>query len=188
MNYWDEFHSGRLKDETLFYYKPKFDQIAEFVKSVEWVVEKPKLEVGCGSGLYAYLLNEMFPGWSDDYLGIDSSEKSVEIANKYFKLDIRQADIYDFRVDKKFDLFVFWDVLEHIEHHDKLSESMVALGSEDFSIIGNIPLYLSTHGGFERPMDIDVVKRFGRMCGLNKIKDRIYGYSHHPYMTFHLVK
>ena len=189
MTFWDEFHTKRLNGNELIYMKPKFDKIAEFVKCTGKIINKPKLEIGCGSGLYAHLLNDIFPGWTADYVGIDSSKKSVEIAQGHFEnLDIREADVHNFRIDRKFDLFVFWDVLEHIEHHDKLAETVKALGNEGFSIIGNIPLYLSKHGGFERPMDIDELKKFTDMCGLKKIKANIYGYSLHPYMLFHVVK
>ena len=59
MNYWDKVHKDRFTKEGISYKRGKFKQIASFVNDTRWAIKMPKLEIGCGSGIYAFLLNEL---------------------------------------------------------------------------------------------------------------------------------
>lgn len=89
---------------------------------------------------------------------------------------------------------MFWDVLEHIPNHKTLAKRIKELASNDFYIIGNIPLYTSDHanqvGGFEQPMDVNKLFDFLQCCGAIGFEQEIYGAYGYPYMFFeaHVTK
>jgi hypothetical protein len=136
--------------------------------------------------------------WKKNYTGIDLSEKAVANARK-LGIEAYVADIHcqnpRWSMDdglmeyhyNAYELFLFLDSLEHIHHHVKLAEKVKQLAAEKFGIFGNVPLYHSVHAeneGIERPMNITLVARFLKKCGIDKFRHEVYGIHGWPYLWF----
>jgi SAM-dependent methyltransferase len=74
------------------------------------------LDVGCGNGVMFEMIREK--GLDLDYLGIDVTEKLLQVARKLFPDDaqrFRQISLYDLKnLRRKFDAVVCRHVLEHL--------------------------------------------------------------------------
>ena len=72
------------------------------------------LDVGCGTGQFLYFLKKS--GYKN-YYGIDISEEQIEFCQKNISKDATAIDGFDFlkNNNKKFELIVLNDVLEHIK-------------------------------------------------------------------------
>lgn len=71
------------------------------------------LDIGCGTGHFLYLLKKL--GYTN-YWGVDISKGSVQFCIEHITKNVTAADGYEFlkRHDKKWDLIVMNDVIEHI--------------------------------------------------------------------------
>ncbi len=91
--------------------------VASLVKKGESV-----LDVGCGAGVNYEVLDSL--GLACDYIGIDSSEPSIESAKElYPKGDFRICNAYDmadFFKSKKFDVVIVRAVLEHLPDFEEV--------------------------------------------------------------------
>lgn len=68
------------------------------------------LDIGCGRG---YLLNvARNMGWR--VFGIDFSKAVVDFAKTNFNLKVKVSDIYSYNTNKKFDLIILNQVIEHL--------------------------------------------------------------------------
>lgn len=71
-------------------------------------------------------------------------------------------------------------------------DNINALGRGDYYIFGNIPLYAETghavDGGFENPMDINVLLQFFGALGFHGLWQKIHGSCGYPYMVFEARK
>lgn len=87
------------------------------------------LELGSGSGIWGLLFLNEFSDWN--VVGVDISERSVEIANKMktvtgfsdqtlYKLD----DALSFKDEQKFDAAISCFLLEHIENPERLFQNI----------------------------------------------------------------
>jgi len=75
---------------------------------------KDVLEIGCGSGYGAYLLNQLQP---KSYIGLDVMEEQVELARKnysQFQFLIQDAEDLSQFVDESKDVIIIFGVLHHI--------------------------------------------------------------------------
>jgi SAM-dependent methyltransferase len=74
------------------------------------------LDVGCGNGVMFEMIREK--GLDLDYLGIDVTEKLLQVARQLFPADahrFRQMSLYDLKkLRRKFDAVVCRHVLEHL--------------------------------------------------------------------------
>ena len=90
------------------------------LKKTERPLEKVKiLDVGCGGGL----LSEPMSRLGADVVGIDASEKNIKIAKLHAqknKLDIKYhcTSPENFRSEKKFDVILNMEIVEHVEDVD----------------------------------------------------------------------
>lgn len=187
--YWDEIWGGRIKDP---HHVDMNGEKLTFLMQQLWgrpeYTLKDKLEIGCGTGIHAIRMRQYNPEWAEHWIGIDFSEKAVAWG-KNLGLNVMQGDIYTQTFDKKFDAFLFLDVLEHIQDHDSLAKRLVEIGNEHFNILGNIPLYRSEHSDhYERDMDVNVLGRFLKNCGFDGFYHKVYGIRGFPYMFFEAVK
>ncbi len=105
-----------------------FDQIMECIDYNEWlyfteenVKEHSKiLDLACGSGLLAMLLN--IDGYQTD--GLDLSSDMISLANDRFKGNhinrrLFEADMTDFSLDEKYDVVTcYFDSINHLESLD----------------------------------------------------------------------
>lgn len=101
------------------------------------------LEIGCGVGaLSSIILQYISNGF---YVGVDISKESIEIAKNYFSKYTNASfivnDMTTFQHNKKFDIVVLPDVLEHIpfQQHQKLFELLNQVTTVKSKIIINIP-------------------------------------------------
>ena len=90
------------------------------LKKTERPLEKVKiLDVGCGGGL----LSEPMSRLGADVVGIDASEKNIKIAKLHAQknnLDIKYycTSPENFRSEKKFDVILNMEIVEHVEDVD----------------------------------------------------------------------
>lgn len=87
-------------------------------------IQEPKkiLEVGCGIGDISFRMSEYWK--SATVVGLDISERSIEIANKLFakdKISFIAGMLDDKKIKGKFDLILLMDVYEHIGQNERKS-------------------------------------------------------------------
>lgn len=70
------------------------------------------LEIGCGEGYLTYAINQT----GHECIGIDISMKAITEAIKRFGNYYQAIDLKDFKSDKKFDLIVCTETIEHLEN------------------------------------------------------------------------
>ena len=187
--YWHETWAGRIKpgkDGGVAFNGEKFEILIKALwKRLEFIGLE-KFEIGCGTGFHAQTMATLYPCWRTMWTGVDLAESAVEKA-KSFGLNAEVANVYEYTSDKKFELFLMLDTLEHFEHHDLLGAKIKELAAEKYMIFGNIPLYPSyphEKGGYERPMNIHELAKFLRFAGFRSLSHRVFGAFGFPYMMF----
>lgn len=105
------------------------------------------LEIGCGIGtLSSYLATKLKSG---RLTGVDISPETIQQNKVRYKnfnnIDFIVSDMTNFSIDKKFDVIIFPDVLEHIpiEAHDNIFATISKLIKPEGFVFINIP---SPHG------------------------------------------
>ncbi|HOS47128.1 MAG TPA: class I SAM-dependent methyltransferase [Bacteroidia bacterium] len=105
------------------------------------------LEIGCGIGtLSSYLATKLKKG---KLTGVDISPETIQQNKVRYKnfnnIEFLVSDMTDFSIDKKFDVIIFPDVLEHIpiEAHDNIFKTISTLIKPEGFVFINIP---SPHG------------------------------------------
>ena len=90
------------------YYKYYYDGLLSEDKNIEI------LDIGCGTGHFLYFLEK--EGYKK-YFGIDISKEQIEYCKNNISKNVEAIDGFDFlkNNNKKFDLIVLNDVLEHIK-------------------------------------------------------------------------
>lgn len=181
--YWTESWKNRITPEnSVQMNKGKLRYILEYLWNRVDFIGKEKLEIGCGTGIHAHILSTYLSGWSEKWTGLDLSEAAIEWAQNK-NLNAHLLDIYEYETTKKFELFLLLDVFEHIRDRGLLARKIKGLADNEYTIFGNIPLYLS-HGKFEWPVDVNVVAEFLQIAGCKYFWHRIYGISGFSYMLF----
>ena len=184
--YWNEEWKRRDQGNYTKCNGGKFQFIQERLNSrAAYIAPLKTLEVGCGSCLHVKTLSFEHPEWKENYLGIDLAEEGISIAKRW-GINAEIDSIYDFKSDEKFQLFLFFDVLEHLKDHDRVSEQIKNLSADNFCVMGNIPLYESHNDddAFERPMNVTDVSKLLNNAGIGKFINIIYGIKGWPYMWF----
>jgi len=121
--------------------------LSMFEKAVDWL--KTKIggeygicEIACGSGQFA---NMLFDNGFTNYIGIDFSNKAIELAKKtnpQYENNFICADAFSFLKSYQYDvktIFAAFEMLEHIDKDRELLE-MLPTGSE---IIFSVPNFKS---------------------------------------------
>ena len=89
------------------------DEIKEVLKELNWK-NKLVLDVGCGTGLFAYGASKL---GSKQVLGIDFSKNAIEIAKKTHKNHNLQYQVLDVKeIKSKYDVIVSLGTLEHVDN------------------------------------------------------------------------
>lgn len=145
-------------------------------------IHKEKLDIGCGCGIHAIRMKHLNRDWAAKWTGIELS-KSASEWGKGNGVNVIQGDAFTYDFDKKFDVFFFFDSLEHIENHERLARRLIELGTPDFQVFGNVPLYASEHE-YEINVDKVAIGKFLADCGFKGLYNEIYGIDGLPYMIF----
>jgi len=186
--HWDNEWNKRIKDNhhSVMRNVEKLGKIIyELCKRSEYR-KMGKIEIGCGPASHVLHLRNIFKDWDKTFTGIDLSKVAVEYG-KAHGLNMIHGDFLEYQTDKKYDVFIFLDSLEHIFDHQKLAEKIKELASPKYYIVGNVPLYPNAYNkdpGLEREMNIDVLMKFMRNSGLACFTTDIYGVYGYPYCFF----
>ena len=103
------------------------------LKKAEKPLNKIKiLDIGCGGGL----LSEPMSRLGADVIGIDASQKNINIAKLHAKknnLDIKYFCVSpeNFQIDKKFDVILNMEIIEHVDNADFFLKSCSKLLKKD---------------------------------------------------------
>ncbi len=101
---------------------------------------KSIFNVGCGLGIMEHFMEE-----NVDIYGIDIDEQELQTAIKLAKKGNRpnfvyeKQDIYDLHIDKKFDIIIASELIEHIEGDDKLLNELKQYLSPNGVMIITVP-------------------------------------------------
>ena len=97
------------------------------------------LDVPVGTGFFLSEFMRLNPGWK--YFGADLSPNSVQYAKKLTGLchpgveaDIRLADVFELDESIKFDRIICSELMEHLEHPEKLMKKLSKLIKDDGKI------------------------------------------------------
>jgi 2-polyprenyl-3-methyl-5-hydroxy-6-metoxy-1,4-benzoquinol methylase len=186
VNYWDEAWEKRIGPYHPFM---NFDKMAKMIYELtirRHLYDMEKLDIGCGTGIHAMHLANINPRWKTRWTGIDLSDVATGFARKY-GFNAICGDLFEHEFDKKFQLFLMLDSLEHIMDHDRLAKRIVELGKKPFMLFANIPLYTpdSEHDkNYERPVSVGDVDKFTQAIGAEKFHPQVYGINGYPYMMF----
>jgi len=93
------------------------------------------LDIGCGLGEVLSVFQEN--GW--DCLGIDFNEFAIDYAQKKFGITIINENIFDLKLEAKFNLIMLWGVLEHVYDPIALLEQARALLDDDGLLLIEVP-------------------------------------------------
>ena len=99
------------------------------IKNEKKPLEKVKiLDIGCGGGLLSEPMNRL----GAEIIGIDASEKNIEVANLHAKknnLDIKYlcTSPENFKTDIKFDVILNMEIVEHVKDIDSFLKSCCGL-------------------------------------------------------------
>jgi 2-polyprenyl-3-methyl-5-hydroxy-6-metoxy-1,4-benzoquinol methylase len=101
---------------------------------------KNVLEVGCASGVQSKVFKDVL-GCS--VTGIEINEEAAKEARQYCKEvivgDIEQIDFEELLKDRKFDIVIFSDVLEHLKNPSRALEKVNPLLADDGYVVASIP-------------------------------------------------
>jgi trans-aconitate 2-methyltransferase len=138
-NWYNSFASSQIKTSiNLRHYK-----IINYLFNEGLNANSRVLEIGCGIGTLTKLIAKSCP--NGNITATDISDDSINYAKKFlsnFKnTDFIVTNMSDFKVDKKFDIIVLADVLEHIPKtfHSKLFSIIFNHMNESSVLIIHIP-------------------------------------------------
>lgn len=87
------------------------------------------LDVGCGQGSLLQTLTPLKP--SAQYYGVDFSDKALEVARRRApQAEFARLDLTQGHLDRRFDLVLCTDVVEHIEDDRKAIANLAAMTSK----------------------------------------------------------
>ncbi len=105
------------------------------------------LEIGPGHGLY--FLEAVSLGRFDEYTGIDLSQSSINLANKYLndnlpedhkKFELICGDINTYEIERLFDAVCMSEVLEHVEKPEELLKRIYDITTDKPDIYISVPI------------------------------------------------
>lgn len=115
-----------------YYYKNTRDEIRSFLPQNYQTV----LEIGCGEGNFSKILKPNCEIW-----GVELCEKaSLKASLAFYKVITgRIQDVHTELPDIYFDLVVCNDVIEHVEDHDWLLETLKSKLKNKSYLVGSVP-------------------------------------------------
>lgn len=118
------------------------------------------LDAGCGIGVFAVQLAKLHP--NAHVIGVDLDEslvvKATEIARraKLGNCEFQLGDVTDLQLDRKFDLIISVDNLEHVENDVLALESFRRLLNPEGRLVVHVPGYYRRWPVLRRTVNFDV--------------------------------
>ena len=167
-------------------YKEQEQLILSYLKNLKFL---SVLEVGCGYGRITKLINQNFE--IQNYLATDLSSDLVKVASDYNKefqnIEFKQSTIQDLGLDKKFDLVIGIEVLQHVLPTDiqSVAQKLVDISNKyvinvDISF-DKKPEYLARHNFGHNYNEI-----FSKCSGIKNIAEKKFELLNHS--LFHIQK
>jgi 2-polyprenyl-3-methyl-5-hydroxy-6-metoxy-1,4-benzoquinol methylase len=100
------------------------------------------LDVGCGDGVLLYLISKTIKEYNFEYYGVDLSEEALSIAAKKIPDGkFIASEVYNIKLDSEFfDIIISSDVIEHVNHPEKMLEEIHRLSKNNALIIIGTPI------------------------------------------------
>jgi|TARA_B110000438_G_scaffold302301_1_gene359585 2-polyprenyl-3-methyl-5-hydroxy-6-metoxy-1,4-benzoquinol methylase len=138
------YKKGEEKHFTSFVAKgTPTDEVKEVLKELNWK-NKLILDVGCGTGLFAYTVSKLGP---KKVLGIDFSKEAIDIAQKTHKNHNLQYQFLDVKEIKlKYDVIVSLGTLEHMDNPLKTLKTLKKHLNKNGKIIITSPNWTNPRG------------------------------------------
>lgn len=92
------------------------------------------VDIGCNTGIMFFRMRDS--GWKGKYIGIDSNQKALDLANKllekYRGFEFRNHDVGDINSceDNSVKLVYSKDVIEHLPYHEAAMKEMFRISSK----------------------------------------------------------
>lgn len=173
----------------ILYNKKNYKNEVEFLRSLFNTKTKTILDVGCGTGTHAKLLEEH--GYIVD--GIDSSAEMIDIAKQKCSGKFEKANLLTYSTTQKYDAIIsMFAVFNHLKNHKQLEN-----GIKNLLKILNINgiIIIDLHNPQKNGQKQDVVNNISRtmkwrVCRLlNKEFSKIsYTYNNQTFNTKHTFK
>lgn len=112
--------------------EPTYYPVYSFLKGKE---KLEILEVGCGYGYLTYSLHSA----GHNILGIDISKNAIKFAESNFGDYYKVADLKDYKANKKFDLIISTEVIEHLTNPVEFIDHCLKLLKPNGKIILTTP-------------------------------------------------
>ena len=116
-----------------------YSQILGNIRNRGYVNGMSFFEIGIGASECLLAAREI--GY--DVFGIDVIERHVEDAKKLYGLDAETADFNEFETDRKWDVIIMGDVLEHVNDPVKAIEKVSAILNDDGAVWISTPSFES---------------------------------------------
>ena len=124
------------------------------------------LDAGSGFGQYSYFLARSFPGIAIH--AVDVKQEQIEDCRKFFQktglsnVTFAVEDLTAMHHEKRFDLILSVDVMEHIEDDTAVFRGFYRALRPGGVVVVNTPASVDTHAGADEPMSfIDEHARYG---------------------------
>lgn len=186
-SYWDSAWKKRIDGDEVSGNQKKFVKIMEYLWAKPQFFNKLKLDVGCGPAHHAIAISRLAKNFKETWTGVDLSEVAVRYARLH-NMDAYITDFFELAPERIFEVFFFWDSLEHFEDLRKVAAKVKEIAAEKFTICGNVPLFLTkieAEGGIENPIDIQVIRSFLHSCGCgDSLWYHVYDTNGYPFLMF----
>lgn len=114
-NYWDyqfknrySAHSEQNNTISLDFIKNSKEKFLKRIKKADSIIE-----IGCGTGEF---LNHIYHRFNKNLLGVDVSEEAIAFAKQnYNQIEFKKLNVLNEDVEKKYDLAICSNVLEHFK-------------------------------------------------------------------------
>jgi trans-aconitate 2-methyltransferase len=141
-NYYNE-EWASLENKKLTGINSRHRNIMKFLKKYGLKKDSQVLEIGCGIGTLSSFISSKLKNGS--ITGVDISDETINqnrVRYKHLKnLDFIVSDMTNFSINKKYDIIIFPDVLEHIpiEAHENIFKTTSSLIKQNGLVFINIP-------------------------------------------------
>lgn len=124
-----------------WWYENKRTLIKELIKKYSKETYNEILDVGCGPGINIKMLEEF-----GNVLGIDPFQDAINFCEKK-DLNVKKIEAEKMsKLNKKFDIIVMGDILEHINEDEKVLDETFKSLKDDGKVIITVPAFRSLFG------------------------------------------